>query len=220
MQQHDVDQRIERYLLGRLSEQEEAEFEAYYLSNQDCLDQLEAARKLMQGLQLVEREPEAGLPVESSRRAANDVHWWQIRLPLWVAAAMMLMTLLPGILVFTQKSMDSNGVVSVTQVSLGGLRSMRQDSITLEASRGRQILGFYIDPALKEYMFPAYALRLTRAAQPVMYLRDLQRDQRQSMLYADLGVNRLVPGTYQYRLSGIRQGHKDRVLKQGIIQVK
>ena len=37
---------IERYILNQMDDEEASEFEAFFLSNQECIEQLEMAEKL------------------------------------------------------------------------------------------------------------------------------------------------------------------------------
>ena len=58
---------IERYLLGRMTDEEAASFEERFLSSEDLLNELEAAERLQQGLQTV-----AAVDKADSRRESRE----------------------------------------------------------------------------------------------------------------------------------------------------
>jgi len=86
------DERIERYIMNKMTEEEASEFEAYFLSDQECIEQLEIAEKLHQGMQSLEfKDNDNVVSIRQSKKA-----WWAIQIPLLpIAAAILVYIFLP-----------------------------------------------------------------------------------------------------------------------------
>ena len=70
---------VDRYLLGQLSEQEQVEFELYFLENPEILDEVEVARSLKRGLtgkQELLGSFQAGAPSDGKLSPLEIVRGW------------------------------------------------------------------------------------------------------------------------------------------------
>lgn len=98
----DAHQIAERYLLGRLPVPEAERFEEHALACALCLDRLEAADGLRDGLARVAAEEAAGAVVRTGLLAAL-ARLSRSRLAPWVMAAVMLVALLPAWVMIEQR---------------------------------------------------------------------------------------------------------------------
>lgn len=89
---------IERYVAGRLSEEETARFEEHYLECPECLERLELAERFHRALSGVAAE-EAALVVKRGLLAAL-VRLARSRAAPWLAAALLAVLILPAGLVW------------------------------------------------------------------------------------------------------------------------
>ncbi|WDE04830.1 hypothetical protein SG34_026545 [Thalassomonas viridans] len=214
------EQLIERYILRQMTEEEASEFEAFYLSNQECLDQLELAQRLFQGLEMIAETPDVE-PEPKVREIASHKSWWRREVPAWSLAASLLLAILPsGYLYQTlsqQSFPDSN--ISVVNLSLSELRGAEQ-ALTIKRDNKQVILSAYIDTELENMDFQMYGFQLKNlnSATPVWQLAELQLT-NDGMLYIDLGKNYLKAGSYEFDLFGLSGGDRQVLLKSGLLEV-
>ena len=204
----DQQQTIERYILNRMDEEEASEFEAYYLGNKECLEQLQLAEKLHLGLRHAEKSATPGIATTfAAHRASNDQSWWQRGLPVWSAAALLMLALIPSGY-FYQQAQQLGGPqagLAVINVPLSETRSATgNNEIVIEPSGNRIVLSIYVDTSVDRLLFSNYGFSLTGAqdTEPSWQTDNLQLNAN-SVLYVDLGRNYLQAGNYRYRIFGI-----------------
>lgn len=226
MDQMAESQKIERYLLRQMNELEESEFEAYYLPNNECIDQLEIAEKLLEGLRFAKTSNPLDNSVVSinpaTRKAANDSHWWRKGLPVWASAAMLFIALLPSVMMYQELELQSrpNAELSVISLPLTETRSATQQMFIIPFSKQRIILSMFIDTELEQMQYPRYVFELTPISNPEsnggqsrtssnsLMISDLKLDNN-DMLYIDLGKSVVNPGSYRFALRGLT-GHSEK----------
>ncbi len=224
MNELEQSQKIERYVLNRMDEDEATEFEAYYLSNQDCLEQLEASRRLHQGLQLVEGSEEAvSVQVSDQAAASNDSHWWKKKLPAWSLVASVMMMMLPTSYLYQQvitQKLPQPGL-SVVNLSLSATRSAHQLETIMQQSEGRTVVSVFIDIELQDVPLSDYGfiLKKQNTITTELSMKNLKLDSN-DMLYVDLGDSYLLPGTYDYEITGSSSTVVQKKLGKGKLVVK
>ncbi|WDD99645.1 hypothetical protein [Thalassomonas actiniarum] len=214
------EQLIERYILRQMTEEEASEFEAFYLSNQECLDQLELAQRLFQGLEMIAEAPDVA-PEPKVVQISSHKSWWQRQVPAWSLAASLLLAILPSGYLYHTLSQQSfpDSHISVVNLPLSELRGAEQ-AITIKRDDKQVILSAYIDTDIINMDFPLYGFQLSKgdAEDPVWQLEDLQLTS-DGMLYIDLGKNYLQAGRYQFNLFGLEDGERQVLLKSGLLDV-
>ena len=155
---------IEKYILRQMTEEEATEFEAFYLSNQECLDQLEFAQRLSQGFKQIEAAPEGTLAGFYTVKETERKSWWRRGVPAWSLAASLLLAILPSTVLYQMlqpNNADSAiSVVNFTMPELRGKELQGDEQGVVINSNGRQvILSTYIDSDLESMDFPAYSFK-------------------------------------------------------------
>ncbi|WDE12432.1 hypothetical protein [Thalassomonas haliotis] len=214
------EQLIERYILRQMTDEEASEFEAFYLSNQECLDQLELAQRLFQGLEMIAESPDVAHEPEVVQISSHK-SWWQRQVPAWSLAASLLLAILPSGYLYqtlSQQSLPDSGI-SVVNLALSELRGAGQ-AITIKRDDKQVILSAYIDTDLENMDFPSYGFQLksTKTAGPGWRLVELELTS-DGMLYIDLGKNYLKAGSYEFDLFGLSGGDRQVLLKSGLLEV-
>lgn len=223
MQEMDQQQKIERYILNRMDEQEASQFEAFYMSNQQCLEQLEMAERLYFGLKVVTSACETiGQQVVPIKNTDAQRHWWLKSMPYWAAAALFLVALLPSG-VFYQELLQHNlpqAQPSVVSLSLSTTRSSQQQALSIQTSSGRTILSIYIDIDIVGTLYSSYGFTISKQRDPSSHWQatGLKSDQN-DMLYIDLGTQYLLPGTYEYSIFGIDHKRDSQQISTGKVIV-
>jgi|GEM_PF-2045000 len=214
------EQLIERYILRQMTEEEASEFEAFYLSNQECLDQLELAQRLFQGLEMIADSPEAEAEPKVVELASHK-SWWQRQVPAWSLAASLVLAILPSGYLYQTMSQQTapDSSISVVSLALSELRGAEQ-AITIKRSDKQVILSAYIDTEFDNMVFPAYGFQLRNrdGADPAWQLVELELTS-DGMLYIDLGKNYLKAGNYEYDLFGLSGSDRQVLLKTGLLEV-
>ncbi len=228
-----ANQQIERYLLRQMDEQEASEFEAYYLSNNECIDQLEMAEKLLQGLRFAKQTEPVTHQIAATGTAANDKRWWQKKFPAWATAAMLMITLLPSALMYQelQQANQPSSELSVVSLPLTETRSGKQQAFSIPFTQQRLVLSIFVDTELEQMLYPSYAFQLTAvnarnesnvaesAQSKALLISDLKLDQS-DMLYIDLGKSTVQAGEYQFSLLGINENNQSQVISSGAFIVE
>jgi hypothetical protein len=207
MQYVDQEQKIERYILNQMDEEEACDFEALFLSDPECLEQLEIAEKLHLGLKLV-AAPERAVVDKVKPFEQPDIadRWWLRKMPVWATAALLLVTLLPS-RIFYQQIQEHNMpqlALSVISLSLSTTRSSQVTTTKVKKNQGRTILSIYVDTEVYGMFYANYGLAIGQQ-------NDLSFNWKTSglhldandILYIDLGTGFLQQGTYDYEIFGL-----------------
>ncbi len=223
MSRMEDEQLIERYILNQMSEDEATEFEAFFLSNQECIDQLETAEKLYQGLGMIANSAEITLEVNKAKSTSNDHRWWQVNVPIWSLAALLMITLTPSVLINnqTQKPIVQLGEVSMIDLPLAKVRSGAESNPTVIKKNSGTVLSFYIDQSVEDLVFPNYRFQIQSSGNIIYELspEGLRPDQN-DMLYVSLGRSYLKEGTYDVSLDGMSGDKKSQQIYVGKIIVE
>ncbi|MEP2791822.1 MAG: hypothetical protein ABJI36_17120 [Kangiellaceae bacterium] len=219
-----ANQQIERYLLRQMDEQEASEFEAYYLSNNECIDQLEMAERLLEGLRFAKDSQPLSTPIIATKKAANDSRWWRKGLPVWASAAMVMITLFPSLVMYNELKQQSgpSAELSVLSLPLTETRSADQQVIKVPFSEQRMILSMFVDTELEQMVHPSYTFELSPISQvksqnanPWIF-NQLKLDHN-DMLYIDLGKSVVNPGSYRFTLLGLSENNEKREVSSGTV---
>lgn len=191
------DDRIERYILGQMSEAEAQEFEAYFLNKPECIEQLELAEKLHQGMLDIQHDP---LFAQTAQLRAKRA-WFAMPVPLWsVAAAVVLAIVLPSTFL---PSSDVPQAVNVVSLELDSTRGETTSVLELNASAQQTLLSIFIDTDVPTFDYSAFAFTLTDAQGVQVFSQSDLTLNNVSTLHINLGQNVLPPGRYRYQLLGI-----------------
>ncbi|WP_448554082.1 hypothetical protein [Thalassotalea montiporae] len=220
-QEIDEQQLIERYILNQMSEDEMTKFESYYLANQACLEQLELAEKLYEGIQANASLLAQEIPSTRDSKAANQRHWWQQKIPAWSLAAAILIAIIPNQYMQIANN-DSHQIaeLNVIGLSLADTRSINE-IIDINITKNQQvILSTYIDTELDAFTYPTYRLELISSAtlSTAWSSPHLKRDNN-DMLFINLGTNNFKSGRYKFSLIGINKEGGESTLKAGVISL-
>lgn len=203
---------IERYLLGRMSDEEAASFEERFLASEALLDELEAAERLQQGLQTVAAVDKAD--GRTNTRAETGVSSL-FHSPRYAMAASFLLLVSLGVsshLMRQNSLLESAGHAPVAQVvELVSVRSLAGDPVNV-LDLGEETSGFtlMLDPGFEPYdRHRATVLRVPDNGAPrlVWQVDGLQpglEEGYEDMLALNLPVAVLEKGIYEIRLEGFR----------------
>lgn len=193
-----LDDRVERYILGQMDEQEAERFEVYFLSNQDCLDQLELAEKLHQGI----RDLEHDVIFEGLHPPKRAIGFWQKRVPAWsLAAALVVAVILPNALV-KKPEMNSPSDIEVFSIDLAGTRNIERAPLSLNLNAQQSLLSFYIDTDVPAFNYEKFEFVLTNEVNVQVFKAGNLRVNNASTLYVNLGAEEFEDGEYQLQLFG------------------
>ena len=231
------EQLIERYILNQMNDQEASEFETFFLSNQECIEQLEMAEKLYQGLGLISESMDVKVEVSKMKAASNDAHWWTKKVPAWSLAAMLMIAILPSGLLFQQlqqgdshqsdgfqsdrpQSDRPQGTISVISFSMSQVRGENEPAIEIKGGDKQVILSTFIDTEVEGFDYPAFGFELKNqnSDEVAFQVSDMQLN-NDGMLYVDLGSDYLEPGDYKFSISNISENKEKTMLKSGVLTV-
>ena len=200
-------QLVERYLQGKLSEEEKAAFEEYYLSNPDTLAELELAEKMQDGFRALD---------ESGYVGAMPAGGWFNRVflsPQYAAAASILLVFSLGFSGMLYRQQQANDVYDATQVipvlSVRSASSGPSDNVVQFAQTDNWVV-LLVDPGMESYFRYSATVERAGSADPeaIWQGNDLQPGY-QEMLALGLPGTLLVPGDYAIRLSGQARADSD-----------
>jgi hypothetical protein len=207
---------IERYLQGKLSAEEAAEFEEHFLSSDDLLDELESAERLQQGLKDVATLEKAHAPAKgklSEKLASNIVSLFQS--PRYAMAASFLLLVSLGFSSFlfqqnVQLSEIGPGLAVPTEiipmVSVRGITSDEPIN-TLHLGDSAQQFVLMLDPGYGDYThLRATVFRMDSSGEPVqLWQLDHMLSGFEDMLALSLPGSILSPGDFEIHLEGWRE---------------
>jgi len=215
--QREHELRIERYVLNKMCDEEATEFEIEYLTDQACIEQLEMAERLYQGLNTVAAE---GFSTNSP--ATIKPLWWQKNVPVWSIAATIIMMILPFSLIndLNTATSVSNTQLSVVSIEMAELRGVKENTRQISHSNQQLIISTYIDSERIDLIYPSYSFKLKdqRNNTPIVSLTNVHVNQ-DNMLYFNLGQNVVKTGHYHYSITGQTEKGKSITLKEGDLTI-
>lgn len=203
-------QLTERYLKGSLSTEEQAAFEAVFLSAPQLLDELEAAEKLQQGLQDLAALEKAHAPEKQASWFMSMFHSPQFAM----AASFLLVVSLGVSSVLLQKlgrGPGPDGVISALPTQITPLISTRsipgsQSLNTLQLGDGVRNHVLMLDPGFSAYShYRTTVYRLDPAGEPSrIWQVTKMMPGYEDMLALSLPGSILKPGNFEIRIEGWR----------------
>lgn len=213
------DERVDHYLRGRMSEEEELAFEIEYLENPDLLAQVEMVEQLIQGLKLNESalayETHAtdttAQIAESTAEYKTERSSWQQWLQQWftpqtawgaIAATVFLVPLM-SIMNNQPGAHSANLAVEGTYVHLLGQRvrstTRTTDTIYIEPDQSNVVIGFATEPTFG-VPEPLTVTVYNTEDQILWQQQGLQPDYRWTV-YLSVHKRSITPGEYRYELT-------------------
>ncbi|MBO7923178.1 hypothetical protein J5X92_13200 [Alteromonas sp. K632G] len=203
------DERIERYVLGRMTPSEEAEFEAYFLSNQACLDQLELTERLYKGMQA--NSVDKVTPIQSKPRV------WKQPIPLWAAAAALILVLLMPTPFNTSQRLAPNSDLNVYRLEMANVRASEFDAVKVTQSDSQLVFAIYVDTEIPEFDYPKYGFTLTNQKGEQVFTTSALHLTSTSEIFINMGLQHFESGVYDFEVSGYNNTTKT-PLHSGLIQ--
>jgi len=213
------DERIDKYVCGRLSPQDELEFEAEFIGNPVLVKKIEEAYALKQCLG--EAKKQGGF--KQSEMHSPLQKWWNffaVPQTAWgaVAASLLLVPVFLGQL----QGHPSEGV-NLTSVYLLGEESLRGGSaqekpvyeIDLQSSQSQVVLGFVVPPSAGEPL--AWDIEILDKDNHRVWFGEHLYGNSQSVVYVVVGNEVIKEGAYTYKISTDAEGN---VINSGIINVR
>jgi len=206
---------IERYVQGKLSEDEAADFEERFLSSDELLDELEAAERLQQGLNLlsaIEKSQAAGTSQPTGKPVSGFRSLFQSPRYAMAASFLLLVSLgFSGFLVQQNARLGGNVPGQAVPVEIVPLVSVRGATSggpvnTLELNDAKQQFVLMLDPGFESYSrIRATVYRLGLNREPVqLWQVDNMQPGFEDMLALSLPGSLLESGEYEIRLEGWR----------------
>jgi len=232
IEQHQV---VDRFLMGRLSDDELSAFEEHYLDCQTCLDELEAAEAFQAGLRHVAARPAAAPAAKPARPGLLD--WLrglaqpQILAP--VAAALLIVVGAPLYWANGQVGSLRNQLAAALQpstdvavVALSPLRSggVREPDLTIEHTKHNRVVRLDLDPASSEYA--RFEVRVVDGAGRVLWRGDVAPVDDPGLPPGFAGYLPVVvqsaffaPGDYMLEVYGLSDGEAQRRTADYLLRV-
>ncbi len=213
------DERIDKYVCGRLSPQDELEFEAEFIGNPVLVKKIEEAYALKQCLG--EAKKQGGFN-------ASDTHfslkkWWSyfaVPQTAWGAVAASLL-LVPVFL--NQLHEYSSAGINPASVYLLGEETLRGESvqekpvyeIDLRSGHAQVVLGFVVPPSAGEPL--AWNIEILDKDNHRVWYGERLYGNFQSVVYVTVGNEVIKEGSYTYKIAIDAEG---KVINSGIISVR
>jgi len=182
---------VDRYLRGELTKEQCADFEAFYLSDQETLAELELAEKLQSGL----RDAAVGglLPaVERPNRFRRFV-----TSPQWAAAASVLLICSLAYTGFLQRQVDDATTVSVTRL-VPILETRSAEAIAVPQGVAGTWVVLLVDPGFERY--DTYRVTIVDASGHSVWVAPGLEPGYEDLLPVGIAGELLRPGSYQLRV--------------------
>lgn len=208
---------IERYLLGRMTEEDAASFEEQFLASGELLDELETAERLQQGLQTVAAVEKArGKVDQRGARVASSGITALFHSPRYAMAASFLLLVSLGVSSHLARqnnqlsSMGPGNAVPVAEIfELVTVRGVTDEMVnTLELGEGITPFMLMIDPGFEPYSrHRATVYRLPEGGSPefvwqVDGLKPGIEEGYEDMLALNLPGSVLEEGDYEVHIEG------------------
>lgn len=205
------DERVDRYLLGKMSEEEELQFEVEYLDNPKLLAEVEMVEHLIRGLQLnkdththaqaqTEQEAKTGLGAQLAKWFSE---WFTPQTAWGAVAATVFLVPLMTLMNAQQSGGENVQQVQGTYVHLLGqkVRSSTpvEDIITIEPNQKSLVIGFTSEPT---FGIPdPLSVKVYDANDQVIFSEDNLTPDYRWTVYLSLSNVDLAPGKYRYELA-------------------
>lgn len=206
------DDRVDRYLLGKMTEAEELEFEIEYLDNPDLLAEVEMVERLIRGLKLNESAQvvppsQAAAKVAKpktpglSQRIGQWLQEWFTPQTGWGAVAATVF-LVPTMMLLNPPAEQADQVQGTYVHILGQkVRSSKkiEEVVYIEPNQTHVVIGFTTEPSFSAPE-PVTVKVFDEQNQLVWQQAGLNPDYRWSV-YLSITSEELQPGIYTYELS-------------------
>ncbi|MGI9289097.1 MAG: hypothetical protein ACR2P1_27240 [Pseudomonadales bacterium] len=211
---------IDRYLLGKLSEEQADEFEVLCLHDQSVLDQLELSEKMLAGFhradeqnllqeihpQSVKQNASQDESLQGTGRAASPRVF-----PAWnyaTAASLFLgICLLSTITVFSQRDVPSSAYEPQINTSIFELTRTRSASAkpdyVVSISPEPEWMVLSMDMGLDEVLYDRYRTTLLDQSKAVVWQSDGLERNHMDFLTLSLNSAKLSEGNYMVRIEGL-----------------
>jgi len=210
-----TDEHIERYILGKMSKHESEEFEAYFLSNQACLDELEIAQKLHMGMQYLGNDS----VFDDTKKSIIKSRIWDKKIPVWSLAAALILALVAPQLILIRSSIPVNNNIEVVGIELAESRGTLQDIPIVNSQAQQVLLSFYIDTDTPTFKHSSYLFVLINSeGQTVLKVPALKLN-NVSTLFVNLGTADFDKGLYEVQIFG-ETDEEPLLLQSGTMQLK
>ena len=165
-----IDTMIQNYVLGRLNDAQAAEFEEYFLSNPDLIEQIETAQLMHAGLLQAEQltlqksadsnTTAINSPKKSKQLSAKP--WYEklrnlIFIPVPAFAVMAMAAVMLPMALQNSNNLKQNSNISLINFSTQTTRSTNQ-GVTIDLSENNQNMAMLVK--FKSVDFPNYKLKL------------------------------------------------------------
>ena len=199
------DERIERYILDKMSDSEAEEFELYFLANPACLEQLEVAEKIHQGLHSLHADKD----IQNIRDSVQPkLPVWSKQVPVWwLAAAVLVALVFPHMASLFQPFSSPSGV-QVFNVELASTRADDAKEVELNLTDSQTLLSFYIDTGVARFAHNEYGFRLINAENKVVFIASNLQLNNASTVFVNLGEKQVPPGSYTFEVYGGTQPNR------------
>ena len=156
---HDLESTVQRYVLGKLTEAEAQEFEAFYLSNPELIEMVEAAQNIQIGL--------ANEPLINTKRSPQKRDSWVQTVTGWLTVPVPAFAVLAIAAIVAPLLLTGGGInitpqqitlVSFTTSTTRGLESVKSIDLTTEGTTALMI-------KLKTASHPQYKLKVFKAGE-------------------------------------------------------
>ncbi len=203
IEEHNV---IERYVTGRLSDDEAARFEEYFLEHPECAVQVQLAQRLQRGLEAVAAREVVQTAVATSMGSRFLRSRAAIFLPLLlVAVALLPLFLYQRIgqleedLAATQHPRVNTPIFELTAFRSAEINATPPHLLTLSAEPEWIVLAL----ALSERELPAYDAELRSASKGSLWQASDLRPDPLGRLVITVPSTLLPPGDYEFEVEGV-----------------
>ncbi|WP_317930332.1 hypothetical protein [Halioxenophilus sp. WMMB6] len=210
-QNNAFDERVDRYLRGKMTEAEELEFEIEYLDNPRLLAEVEMVERLMRGLELNKSLPSTPRAATTTMRPVSLTdtlkQWlsdWFTPQTAWgaAAAAIVLVPLMSIISPELNTPADAPTGVQPTYVHLLGQKvrslSTSEDVIYLEPEQKNLVIGFTSEPSFG--VPEPVTVNVYDANDQLVWHQDGLLPDYRWTVYLSVNATELKPGEYRYEL--------------------
>lgn len=205
-----VEDEVDLYINGKLTEQQEIEFEARYLESPELLHQVELAQQLKQGLAAANSD--GGLtPTRAAQPFLHKLsrYFWVPQTAVGALAAILLIAPLAllnrtaGVAQLPSSAALDSELVIIGSTVLRGASNMGETekplAITLDASKPWVTLAFEVPPSLGRPI--AWQIALSDADGSAIYMGEPQFPNGRSIVSVTINLAALVKNSYSYRIT-------------------
>ena len=222
-------QRIEKYVLGQLNEDDAAEFELFIMENPSIIDEVKTVEKMVQGLHhlrdtnTLPRGNQQTMPIAMSiGERIREFLSSSVRYPVpaWGMAAILLLIMAPmGVLLkqTTLSQPNQSGVVMMTIDSASAERGDLVEQVyTIEQTDKRIVLALL----LQTNTHPTYRFSLLDANNKELWHNDNLHADFSDTLHIDMGIGFLKKGLYAYSITGVGEKGETTEVEKGIFRIQ